>query len=159
MTILSKPSNDKFRENFDNIFGSRNNNKDEKTREEFPRLQFIIRQYKNGATEIIDTIECARKTTYANGDVIYMKEENVLAIKPHDFNGRMLTYTADALDETRMIDYVQLKPLSIEAKKRLTKRDISKNPDRFIPWMQKLFDGWKIETRVDRKTVLKFFGM
>lgn len=77
------------------------------------RQQFILREYPNGGEEYIDTIWCMRKIVYNTGDVVYLKEDKVIAVKPHDHNGRVLKYTEDNLT---MLDSLSLPKLTRQAR-------------------------------------------
>lgn len=126
-----------------------------------PRQQYVLREYTNGGQEIIDAIWCIRKITYNTGDIVWMKNDQVIAIRPHDMNGIVLKYTDDNLFR---INSIALPKLTLEAETYLRKQEVLKNlennPHHYDRGLMKLFEKWGIEfLEVNKAVVLKFFSI
>jgi hypothetical protein len=127
------------------------------------KQQYILREYPNGAQEFIDTIRCMRKITYHNGDVIWMKEEKVIAVQPHDGHGIVLRYSDDSLI---MLDSLSLPKITREAKQHLQRerilQSLKTDPEYYTARLKKVFAKMGIDpekVQVNSNTVKKFLGI
>ena len=84
-----------------------------------PRQQFLLREYISSGREILCTIGCIRKIIYNTGDIIWMKNDKVIAVSPKDHHGHIIKYTDDILIE---IDAVKFPELTNEAKTYLNRK-------------------------------------
>lgn len=126
-----------------------------------PRQQYILRVYTNGTQEIVDTTWCIRKITYNTGDIVWMKEDKVIAIQPHDSAGRILKYADDDLFR---INSVKLEKLSHEAETYLKKKEVLKNleanPHCYDLSLRTLFKHFGVKLpEITKDIVLKFLNI
>lgn len=126
-----------------------------------PRQQYVLRGYTNGGQEIIDTIWCLRKITYNTGDIVWMKNDQVIVIQPYDMNGIVLKYTDDNLARINSISFPKL---THETETHLRKQEVFKNLEKnshhYDMGLMKLFDKWNVQLpEVNKAVVLKFFNI
>lgn len=128
--------------------------------------QFLLKRFSNGSIEILDTIHLLRKITFNTGDIVYLREETVIGIVPHDMNGIVLKYLSDAefLSSTLYLDAIQLPKLSREAETFLNKQEVLtnlKNNEKhydsvFLAFFKKLSVPI---TTISKELILRFFNI
>lgn len=126
-----------------------------------PQQQYVLREYTNGGQEIIDTIRCLRKITYNTNDIVWMKNDQVIAIQPHDSNGIVLKYTDGNLSR---INSISLHKLTCEAEAHLQQQEVLKNLEKnhhhYDVGLSKLLEMWGVQLpEMNKAVVLKFFNI
>jgi len=126
-----------------------------------PKQQYVLREYTNGGQEIICTSGFYRKITYNTGDIVWMKMDKVIAIKPHDYNGRVLKYTDDILYR---IDALSLPKLTPQAEAHLYKQWVTKSLEKdahfFDAKLLSIFKRMQVPiTEITKDIVLRFHNI
>jgi len=90
-----------------------------------------------------------------------MKEEQVIAVQPHDGNGIVLKYTDDNLSRINSISFPKLtRETEIYLQKQEVLKNLEKNSHHYDRSLMKLFSKWGVELpEMNKAVVLKFFNI